>query len=213
MLLFDLDGTLLDSNGIWTDVDAAFLRRRGLPYTRAYYEGVAHTTFPLAAQFTREYCRIPDSPESIMAEWMLLAGDRYATQVSLKPCVPEFLQACQAAGEPMAVLTSAVPAHCRAALQRHRLQGFFRQLIFAQELGLEKRDPRLFLRAAELCGARPEDCVLFDDSILSCRSAKSVGMRVVGVYDDYFRQDEGEMRALCHRYIHSFSELLPAAGT
>ena len=51
-----MDGTLIDSNGIWKDVDIAFLKKRGFAYTRAYYEGVAHTIFPLAAKFTKEYC-------------------------------------------------------------------------------------------------------------------------------------------------------------
>ena len=54
MLLFDMDGTLIDSNGVWKDVDRTFLARRGLPYTHAYYEGVAHTILPLAAKFTKE---------------------------------------------------------------------------------------------------------------------------------------------------------------
>ena len=53
MLIFDMDGTLIDSNGIWRDVDTAFLAKRGLPYTREYYEGVAHTVFPKAAIFTK----------------------------------------------------------------------------------------------------------------------------------------------------------------
>lgn len=77
MLLFDMDGTLIDSNGIWKDVDTEFLARRGLPYTQAYYEGVAHTIFPLAAKFTKEFCHLPESEEEIMAEWMELAGDLY----------------------------------------------------------------------------------------------------------------------------------------
>lgn len=46
MYLFDLDGTLIDSNGIWAEVDRTFLARRGYPYTKEYYEGVAHTIFP-----------------------------------------------------------------------------------------------------------------------------------------------------------------------
>ena len=56
--LFDLDGTLIDSNGIWVDVDTAFLARRGMPYTPEYAQGVAHTIFPLAAKFTKAYCSI-----------------------------------------------------------------------------------------------------------------------------------------------------------
>ena len=73
MYLFDMDGTLIDSNSVWKDVDGEFLARRGLPYTKAYYEGVAHTIFPLAAKFTKEFCHLPESEEAIMAEWMDLA--------------------------------------------------------------------------------------------------------------------------------------------
>ena len=51
MLLFDMDGTLIDSNGVWKNVDREFLARRGIAYTHAYYEGVAHTILPLAAFF------------------------------------------------------------------------------------------------------------------------------------------------------------------
>lgn len=64
MQIFDMDGTLIDSNGIWKDVDTAFLAKRGLPYTKEYYEGVAHTIFPLAARFTKEFCHLPESEEA-----------------------------------------------------------------------------------------------------------------------------------------------------
>ena len=68
MLIFDMDGTMIDSNGIWRDVDIAFLEKRSLPYTKEYYEGVAHTIFPLAAVFTKEYCKLEESTDEIMAE-------------------------------------------------------------------------------------------------------------------------------------------------
>ena len=53
MYFFDLDGTLIDSNGVWKQVDRDFLAKRGIPYSHAYYEGVAHTALPLAAEFTK----------------------------------------------------------------------------------------------------------------------------------------------------------------
>ena len=63
MLIFDMDGTLIDSNGIWREVDETFLAKRGMSYTQEYYEGVAHTIFPLVAVFTKEYCKLQESTD------------------------------------------------------------------------------------------------------------------------------------------------------
>ena len=208
MLLFDMDGTLIDSNGIWKDVDTEFLARRGLPYTQAYYEGVAHTIFPLAAKFTKEFCHLPESEEEIMAEWMELAGDLYAGSVPEKPGVRAFLERMRARGERMAVVTSAVPVHCRSALTHLGLMPYFERVIFAQELHREKKDPQLWQLAAEMMGVAPEYCTLYDDSVEACRGAKAAGMRTVGVYDPYFAATEPEMCAVCDRYIRSFEELI-----
>ena len=208
MLFFDMDGTLIDSNGIWKDVDRTFLARRGLPYTHAYYEGVAHTIFPLAAKFTKEFCHLEESCEEIMAEWMELAGDMYATSVTVKPGVRDYLEQCRQRGQRMMVLTSSVPEHCRTALTHLGLMGYFERILFAHELKIEKKDPAIFLKAAELMGVKLEECTMFDDSVAACRGAKAAGMKAIGVYDPFFAQTEAEMRQVCDRYIMSFEELL-----
>ena len=141
MYLFDFDGTLVDSNGVWVEIDNGFLARRGLTPTREYSDTVGHSIFPIAAQFTKDYYCLDMTPEAIMAEWLDMARDAYARQVPMKPGAEAFLARCAAAGEPMALLTACVPELCRAALARHRLEGYFRQIIFVQELGLEKRNP------------------------------------------------------------------------
>ena len=209
MLLFDLDGTLIDSNGIWKDVDRAFLARRGMPYTQAYYEGVAHTIFPLAAKFTREFCHLSESCEEIMAEWMDLARGLY-TQVAAKPGVRAYLDQCRAEGRRMAVVTSSVPEHCRTALGHLGLDRYFERVTFAHDLGLEKKNPEIWRRAAQEAGVPPQGCTVYDDSLSACRGARAAGMRTVGVYDAFFAQDEREMRGFCDGYIRSFEELLAA---
>lgn len=208
MLIFDMDGTLIDSNGIWRDVDIAFLAKRGLPYTHEYYEGVAHTVFPKAAVFTKEYCHLAESTKEIMAEWMEMAGDLYTTSVPVKPGVVAYLEKCRAAGERMAVLTSSVPAHCHAALTHLGLKPYFEHIYFAQELGMDKKEPAIYLKTAELLGVAPEECTIFDDSIAACRSARAAGMTVVGVYDEFFHVSWEEMQTVCHRCIRGFESLL-----
>ena len=208
MLIFDMDGTLIDSNGIWQDVDTAFLAKRGLPYTHDYYEGVAHTVFPKAAEFTKAHCHLTESVEEIMAEWMEMAGDLYTTSVPVKPGVVAYLEKCRAAGERMAVLTSSVPAHCHAALGHLGLKPYFERIFFAQELGMDKREPAIYGKAAQLLGVSPEACTIFDDSIAACRSARAAGMQVIGVYDAFFHVSWDEMQTVCHRCIRSFEEML-----
>lgn len=208
MLIFDMDGTLIDSNGIWREVDEAFLAKRGYPYTRAYYEGVAHTIFPLAARFTKAYCHLEESEEEIMAEWMAMAGDAYAARVPVKPGVRAYLEQCRARGERMAVLTSSVPEHCRAALGRLELMPYFEQLLFAHDLGMDKKNPETFRHAAALLGVEPEECTMFDDSVAACLAAREAGMQVTGVYDAFFHVSWPQMQQCCHRVIRSFEELL-----
>ena len=207
MFFFDLDGTLIDSNGVWKHVDREFLARRGMPYTHAYYEGVAHTILPLAAEFTKEFCHLEESCEDISAEWMDLAKDAYA-HVAVKPGVRAYLKQCRAEGRRMAVVTSSVPEHCRTALDKLDLARYFEFITFAHDLGLEKKNPDIWLQAARQGGVEPERCTIFADSLSACRGARAARMRVVGVYDGFFAADEREMRSFCDVYIRSFEELL-----
>lgn len=73
MYLFDFDGTLVDSNGVWVEIDNGFLARRGLTPTREYSDTVGHSIFPIAAQFTKDYYCLDMTPEAIMAEWLDMA--------------------------------------------------------------------------------------------------------------------------------------------
>lgn len=207
MLLFDLDGTLLDSNGIWREVDETFLARRKMEYSREYYNGVAHTALPEAAVFTKAFCKLDESCEEIIREWMELAKDMYA-HVKPKPGVQAYLEQCRRRGEKMAIVTNCVPAHCITALQQLGWKPFFQQILYAQELPFDKKSPELWKYAAKSLSVKESDCTVFDDSSASCSAAFQAGMTVFGVYDTFFSADEEAMKAVCHRYIRNFEELL-----
>lgn len=207
MLLFDLDGTLIDSNGVWLEVDKAFLARHGYEYSQEYHDGVAHSILQNCAIFTKDFFGMEESCEEIIAEWMELAENAY-DHVPLKPHVREYLDRCKAAEHRMAIFTSCVPLHCQTAVEKHGLDAYFETIIYAQELGEDKRSPAIFRRVAELLGVKPKECVFFDDSLTACKGAKAAGMTVVGIQDDYFTGAEADMRELCDQYIHDFGELL-----
>ncbi len=208
MYIFDLDGTITDTNGIWQDVDLEFLARRGLTHTQEYQRVVERSIFPLAAQFTKEYYHLPESPQDIMSEWDAMAGLHYRELARLKPGAEDYLRQCRAEGRPMAVFTACRPAMCRAVLDRFQLTDLFGHIVFAEEIGLEKRDPQCFVALGRLLGVPLGDCVLFDDSPDNCATAQKAGMTAVGVYDGYYAGRQEELKAACSRYIRSFQELV-----
>ncbi|MBR1845910.1 MAG: HAD family phosphatase [Oscillospiraceae bacterium] len=208
MKLFDLDGTLLDTNGLWRDIDVRFLNKRGIEWTEEYNQGVIHAIFPIAAQFTKDFCHLDETPEEIMAEWLEMAKEGYARTLPVKEGVMAYLNRCRQNGERMALFTSAEPSLCRAALADRGFDKYLTQVVFAQQLGMEKRSPAAFREAARRLGVKPEEITFYDDSPVACRGAREAGFTVIGVYDDCFAEYEDEMREFCDGYIRSFMELL-----
>lgn len=208
MILFDFDGTLVDSNQVWEEVDNTFLARRGLTPTREYSETVGHSIFPLAARFTIDYYHLDTTPQAVMDEWTALGREAYLSQVPAKPGALTFLEGCRRRGEEMVLLTACVPEFCRAALRRLDMAGYFSRVIFVQELGMVKKDPATFVHVLGELGWPPEETTLYEDSPGACAAARAAGLTVVGVYDPFYARYEGELKGLCHRYIRSFTELL-----
>lgn len=212
MYFFDLDGTLLDSNGIWLDIDMEFLGRHGIaPVPEDYTDYVTHHAFPDAAAYTRQYFGLAMSPEEIVTAWNAMAREAYAARLELKPGARRFVERAREAGVRCALLTSCMPDLCQAALKRHGLSPLLEQVLTTARLGLEKRDPALYREAARLCGEAPEDCVLFDDSPVYLSAARDAGWQVCGVADPIFEGRGEELAALCGpgRFPFSFHAPLP----
>ncbi len=207
MKLFDLDGTLIDSNGIWVEVDLTFLGRRGLIPTEEYSHTVGHSIFPIAAQFTKDYYHLDMTTQEIMDEWEAMAREAYA-HVPLKPGAAEFLARCEQEGHRMALVTACQPDCCRAALQQHGLGHYFEEIIFAIDLGMEKRHPDFFHLAAQQLGVSLTSCILYEDAPGNCVAAKAAGMQVVGVYDPFYEAYREEMARVCDWYIRDFTDLV-----
>ncbi len=208
MIFFDLDGTLIDSNGIWRQIDEDFVMRRGLTLTDEYTDVVCHSTFPVSARFTRDYYHLEESPQAIMDEWESMAYEAYACTIPLKQGAKALLEQLQAEGERLVLLTASLPALCRAALARHGLNPYFEALFFAQEAGLEKRDPALYLLAAQQFCVSPGDCILLEDSPYNCAAAQKAGLQVIGVYDDFYSDQWKMLVQNSHRAVRSLTELL-----
>lgn len=212
MYFFDLDGTLLDSNGIWLDIDLEFLGQHGVsPVPPDYTDYVTHHNFEDSAEYTRQRLGLEMAPGEIIAAWQELAREAYTQQLELKPGARDFLERAMADNIRCALLTSCIPDLCHAALARHQLTPFFEAILTTAELGLEKRDPALYRTLAQRFDLANGDCVLFDDSPVYCAAAKEAGWQVFGMADPVFDDRAEEMAALCApgRFPFSFLQPIP----
>ncbi len=189
--IFDLDGTLFDSTRLWRDIDDIFLRKRGYEPTAEYYSAIAALGFRNTAHFTIDYYKLADTAEELMSEWSELALDAYAHDIKLLDGAKEYVAACSARGIKIFAVTSLSRELAEPCLKNNGIFEFFDGLVTADETGFAKTDPRIYLRAAELAGVSPEDCVVFDDVPQALRAARSAGCVTVAVIGDgvHFNSD------------------------
>ena len=206
--IFDADGTLLDSMPIWEDAAARFLAGLGIEAE----PDLGDTMFRLsldegAAYLKRTYLAgdhgLSMTEEEIKEGVLGVIRDFYVHQVQPKAGARRFLEELAARKVPMYIATSSNREHIRAALERLGLLHFFDGMITCEEAGASKREPRIFLMAAERMGLSPEDIFVFEDVIHAIRSAGSAGFTTVGVYDAASAADNEAMRAECAIYLHS----------
>ena len=91
-VLFDLDGTLVDSLWIWKDIDIEFLGKHGLELPEDLQPALDGMSFYETAVYMKKRFSLPETPEELMDIWNHMAEDKYAKEVPLKKGVKEFLQ-------------------------------------------------------------------------------------------------------------------------
>lgn len=181
--IFDLDGTLLDSMSVWTDIDRAFLGKRGIPFTPDYPEALRGLDIRSSAVYTIERYGLNEQPEDLIAIWQRMAEEAYANTVMLKPGAKDFLQNLRKNGVKLAVATALTPPLFEACLHRHGIDTWFSAFAHCDEIPCPKSSPEVYRLAATRMGLLPEECAVFEDILPGLRAAKGAGFRTVAVYD------------------------------
>jgi len=206
--IFDLDGTLLDSMGVWGQVDADFLAKRGITVPPDYMDAISSMTFHEAAAYTIKHFSLPDSVEDLMREWNDMAAYAYGHTVQMKPHAKEYLITLRERGVKLAVATSLSAELCAPVLRNNGIDNFFDAICRTDEAGHGKSHPDVFLLTAKKIGVPVQDCLVFEDILAAVKSAKNAGMRVCAVYDKASEGDWEQIKAVADYAIIDFHEAL-----
>jgi beta-phosphoglucomutase-like phosphatase (HAD superfamily) len=209
--IFDLDGTLLDSMGVWKQLDIDFLAKRGIKLPSDYEDATSLMTPYEAAVYTIKRFALPDSINGLMREWNDMAAYAYVNTVWMKPYAKEYLMTLRERGAKLAVATSLSPELCGPVLRNNGIDTIFHAICNTDETGYGKSRPDVFLLAAQKTGVAPGDCLVFEDILVAVKSAKSAGMDVCAVYDKTSANDWEQIKATADYAIDDFRDApLPA---
>lgn len=203
-VIFDLDGSLVDSMWMWRAIDIEYLGRFGIPLPEGLQSRIEGMSFSETAVYFKETFGIPDSLEKIKNDWNQMAWDKYTNEVPLKPGIPEFLEGCRENGIRLGIATSNSRELVENIAEVHRLRAYFSCIMTGCDVARGKPAPDIYLAVAEGLQVQPERCLVFEDIIPGIQAGLNAGMKVCAVEDAYSAQDRESKLRLADYYIQDY---------
>lgn len=208
-VIFDLDGTLIDSMGVWINVDKEYLTKRNIPVPDDLFQDVeGGNNFVEIALYFKKKFNLPDSIEEICSEWTDMVAEHYKKDVELKPNALELLQFLRKNNIKIGVGTSNSKYLAETVLQANGVLRFFDSIIAGCEKIKGKPFPDIFLAVADELNIKPEYCLVIEDVLVGVKAAKDAGMTVYAIYDEHAALETEQIKQIADFYVDNFKKIL-----
>ncbi len=179
-MLWDMDGTLVDTEPYWIECEYALVEAHGGIWSEQHAHELVGGDLLLSAAYIAEHGPVPLPPEEIVD--LLLDGvvARVRRHIPWRPGAQELLTELSALRIPCALVTMSWRRFAEAVVDGLPA-GTFAALVTGDEVAAPKPDPEPYLLAARLLGTRPEDCVAIEDSPRGVASAVAAGVPTLAV--------------------------------
>ena len=203
--IFDLDGTLLDSMSIWSNLCRQFLLRHDIDDDIDLDGKLGVISMRNALEYLINEFSLTISLDSAYAETWQIVEDFYRKKAQIKPGVKTILTHLQKNNSPCGVITATETGLVIPALERVGLSGYFRSVFSCSEMQTSKRTPDVFLKMSGLLGAEPAGTIVFEDALYAAVTAKNAGYTVAAVYDPS-EKEPAKLQEIAHWYGREWTE-------
>lgn len=184
-VIFDIDGTLVNSMELWHQVDVEYFQKLNIPMPETIKEDVEGLSFTETAIYFKEhYVGEEKTVEEIKQDWITMAMEKYRWGIEAKAGAVEYVQFLKNHGIKIGVATSNDRSLAIASLEPHRIYEYVESLRTGCEFSQGKDSPEIYLKVAEDLGVDPEHCLVFEDIQKGIRTAKKAGMKAVAVWEE-----------------------------
>ncbi|MCK5763775.1 MAG: HAD family phosphatase [Clostridiales bacterium] len=208
-VIFDMDGTLLDSLWVWKEIHEDFKKKYKLRYEEsAMRREIDGMSFLEVAEYFKTNYGMQQSCEQISDEWVEMAVDYYRNKVEIKKNAVEFMKLLKDKDIKIGISTSNLPELVNEVIDRYGLNEYIGAFTSASEVEAGKPHPAVYLKSAERLNVVPSDCIVFEDIPQGVMGAKNAGMQVCGVYDKDNGPTVNETKELADYFIYGYDEVL-----
>ncbi len=206
-LIFDMDGTLLDTEPLYTIATQKVLDPFDAEFTMALKKQCMGGDSRRSARITIDHFDLPMSVDAFLSTREVFLRQLFEDTPEIEGA-GQFITDLSESGIPFGLATSSHQHLCDLKLSRKPWGTFFQQVVCGDhpELQRGKPDPDIFLLCAEKLQVNPHHCIAIEDSPSGIRAARAAGMQVIAVNSPYVEPSELADAALT---IDAFNELNP----
>lgn len=206
-IIFDVDGTLLDSMVIWENAGARYLNTLGLEAE----PDLDHIVFPMtmdqSSAYIKNHYHLSQSVDEILEGIHQTVRDFYFREAPLKPGVRKLLDQLSLCKIPMVIATTSEREHVEAAFVRLGIMDKFQRIFTATEVGCGKHKPDIYMAALRALKLSAEEVWVFEDVCYAIETAAQAGFHTVGVYDRVSDRFQEPVSNIAELYTTDFTNI------
>ena len=226
VIIFDLDGTLIDSIGIWNEIDKKLIEKIGGKEDNEVFiaeqRDIALKKFNKAEDAYLEYCgylkeqyKSKFSKEEIKKSRYEIAQKYLTTVIDYKPGAEKVLKYLKEKGFILALATTTnehtvdiYRTQNKNLMVKAKFDDIFTIMYAKNSVKELKPNPEIHYKILDTLNVKPEECLIFEDTIMGVEAAISAGIEVVSIYDKYSDCYREEINQKSNYQFNNFEEIL-----
>jgi beta-phosphoglucomutase-like phosphatase (HAD superfamily) len=207
-VIFDLDGTLVESHGVWEQIDIDFLGERGFEVPADYGKVVSAMDFQQAAVYTKQRFSLDESIGQICQCWRDMAIWHYTNDISAVSGAVDFVRSLHCGGTKLALATASSSELYEPVLRRHGILDCFDFFATTKDVERGKGFPDIYDKSCSKMGIDKNKTIVFEDILEAIKGAKDGGYTVIAMEDEVSLGDKVNIKKISDGYIKDFREMI-----